>query len=157
MPAASQQTSCRLEEVQWKKVDAGLAQLAFHCRAAEDKAASQQSCFTRSSADNRSASQTGSWIGIVVLEGNARGAVTTQHPLLRSLPAVDYCTPPRPATAHCHSLHAHCSPCRPSTHCRRQGGCHSPASVCHLGACSHSEEVGRFPSHDLIIFGCSIR
>lgn len=48
-----------------KAFDVGLLK-AFHCRAAELAPAIHQSYFTRSSADVRSASQTGSWIGTVL-------------------------------------------------------------------------------------------
>lgn len=58
---ACRQTSCGLE-----KSSSWPAQWAFHCRSARKSARFQQSCFTRSSADNRSALQTGSWIGTVL-------------------------------------------------------------------------------------------
>lgn len=134
---ASQQTCCRLE-----KHSRLASQKAFHCRAAEPAPAFHQSYFARSSADNRSASQTGSWIGTVL---------EAQRPQCRHHLAPTLETSSRPIALF-RTLHptafpySDCySPCRPSTHCRRQGGCHLSAFSCHLGACSHTEEVRSIP------------
>jgi hypothetical protein len=137
---ASQQRSCRLE-----KSSSTLLQAASPSWARGRTPAFHLPCFARSSADVRSASQTGSWIG-TVLEAQRPQCRHHPAPTLESL-IHQYCPLPHPlhAAYETIALLFNYSKCRPSTHCARRGGCHSLASVCHFGACSHPEEV-RLPT-----------